>query len=147
LYENIDDREVIETNAVVTTCLKEPVIFGFGGATVIDCESYIPSAQPVPVTDCREMGAITHPQEMNTVNKGSIAKTIEAQKEVFLCEFGGVGKKVDIILFTQIYEDLNTQTVIDVQFHSMRCVALWFDQSDDLRDATVETCQFSTIEN
>ncbi len=163
LYQNINDREVIKASALVVTCIKD--IFT---ATVIDCESSVPPSTPVPVgSDCEELGDvakadITHPQEMNTVNKGSIAKTIEAQKEVFICELGvdacsvdveimcpdtGVVKKVEVVLFTDIYEDLSTQTVEEVQFHSMRCVILITDQTDDLPDAKVETCQFSTIQN
>jgi hypothetical protein len=81
---------------------------------------------------------------------------MEAQKEVFFCFLNenDVFKKVDLILFTEIYEDLTTQTVTDVQFHSMRCVVLVsndrfqpFDPDDDIRDQTVESCQFSTINN
>jgi hypothetical protein len=98
--------------------------------------------------ESRDVGInLSHPLETNTVNKGKIAKTIEAQKEVFLCFFNTAIKKVDVILFTDIYEDLSTQEVVEVQFHAMRCVVLLFDQSDNIRDATVETCQFSTIEN
>ncbi|MFY3740021.1 MAG: hypothetical protein HMLIMOIP_000446 [Candidatus Nitrosomirales archaeon] len=158
IYENIDEREVIETNAIATTCLKEPSSFvSGGGATVIDCESYdIPSTPVFVGSSCEEVGNefITHPQEMNTVTKGKIAKTVEAQKEVFICVLGEATaiKKVDVILFTDIYEDLSTQEVEEVQFHAMRCVVLFTDEAieepaNDLRDATVETCQFSSIEN
>ncbi len=156
IYENIDSREVIETNAVATTCLKEPSSFvSGGGATVIDCESYDITSTPVPVgSNCGESDSITHPQEMNTVTKGKIAKTVESQKEVFICVLGEATaiKKVDVILFTDIYEDLSTQEVTEIQFHSMRCVVLNTDEAvlepdNDLRDATVETCQFSSIEN
>jgi hypothetical protein len=199
IYENIDDRKVIDTNAVATTCLKDNRT-----ATVIDCESYVIPSTPVFVgSTCQELGYITHPQEMNTVNKGKIAKTIESQKEVFLCGVGIITtttpttttitstatttfttltdvdiplgvisttitstttgtttvtstvtteipttfKKVDVILFTDTYEDLSAHEVVEVQFHSVRCVILFTDNSDDRRDATVETCQFSTIEN
>ncbi|MFY3742010.1 MAG: hypothetical protein HMLIMOIP_002472 [Candidatus Nitrosomirales archaeon] len=182
LYENIADREVIASNAVAVTCIKDERT-----STAIDCESKPISSSPVPVgSDCRELNYITHPQEMNTVNKGATAKTIEAQKEVFICALGEPRiivdsepegciidgqepealngdsvpfvcfptlKKVEIILFTEVYENLATQTVTDVQFHSMRCVVLitndHFDEDpeDDVQDATVETCQFSSIEN
>jgi len=145
IYENIDTREVIETNAIATTCLKDVLT-----AAVIDCESYDIDSNPVPVgSNCQEpeIPYITHPQEMNTVNKGKIVKTVESQKEVFLCFLGATIKKVEVILFTDVYEDLATQEVLEVQFHSMRCVVLLADQNDDTRDATVETCQFSSIEN
>ena len=171
VYENISTQEVIETNAFATTCMKDGP-YGSATATVIDCESYEISTSPVFVgNDCYET-PIDHPQEMNTVTKGKLAKTVEAQKEVFLClldaepttepcdELWYVDdcvrvntiKKVDIVLFTEIYEDLNTQTTDPVQFLAARCVVLVTDDNesdpeDTLRDATVETCIFSEIEN
>ena len=152
VYENITAQEVIATNALATTCLKDE-----NTATVIDCESYDVSTSPVFVgSSCEEETQVeendynTHPQEMNTVTKGKIAKTIEAQKEVFECDFSGndVEKKVDIVLFTEIYEDLNTHETTDVQFLSARCVVLRTDGVDeDLQDAFVESCIFTQIEN
>jgi hypothetical protein len=103
--------------------------------------------------NCSEVTDITHPQEMNTVTKGKLAKTVEAQKEVFYCTLSDdTTKKVDIVLFTEIYEDLNTQTTTSVQFLSARCVILESDSSSsstegDLQDAEVETCLFAEIEN
>ncbi|MGH9934572.1 MAG: hypothetical protein ACRD3Z_05590, partial [Nitrososphaerales archaeon] len=151
LYKNIDTKEVLSSSAVVTTCLKDGE--ETNTATVIDCESYVAPTTPVFVgSRCEDVQEVspTHPQEMNTVNKGITVTTIETQKEVFLCTLiadPGAVKKVDIVTFTIIYENLSTQTVEEVQFHSMRCVILITDQLDELRDATVETCQFSTIEN
>jgi hypothetical protein len=153
VYENITSQEVIETHALATTCIKDAgvEISGSGTATVIDCESYEVSTSPVFVgSNCLEPGPFnpTHPQEMNTVTKGKLAKTVEAQKEVFFCHFGtGTLKKVDIVLFTEMYEDLNTQTTTSVQFLSARCVVLVTDNSDDLQDGVVESCIFSEIEN
>jgi len=154
VYENITSQEVIETNAIATTCLKDEYT-----ATVIDCESYEVSTSPVFVgSNCEEEG-LDFPQEMNTVNKGKVAKTIEAQKEVFHCDlidtypYDETEKKVDIVLFTEIYEDLNTQTTTSVQFLSARCVVLntdgWNpeDGNNPLQDAFVESCIFSEIEN
>lgn len=157
IYEDIDEREVIETNAFATTCLKDQ----FTG-TVIDCESYDIPSTPVPVgSDCEEEedvgeGLFTHPQEMNTINKGNIAKTIESQKETFDCQLTEqdeeeVEKQVDIVIFTEIYENLTTQTVLEVQFHVMRCVMLLTDElpvsEGGFRDAVVESCRFTSIEN
>jgi len=177
IYQDINDKEVIASNAIAVTCIKEPGIEESGGATVIDCESKPVSSSPVPVgSDCVEetdrVGNLinTHPQEMNTVNKGNTAKTIESQKEVFICVLGQPNeqcqqtlgfdfrcfptlKKVEVILFTEIYENLAAQAVTDVQFHVMRCVILISndnlneDPDDDIQDAVVETCQFSSIEN
>jgi hypothetical protein len=143
VYENITSQEVIETNAISTTCIKDALT-----ATVIDCESKDISTSPVFVgSECREaVPGPSHTQEMNTVNKGKLAKTVEAQKEVFYCSPSGILKKVDIVLFTEIYEDLNTQTTTSVQFLSARCVVLAYD-NDDLQDASVESCIFTEIEN
>jgi hypothetical protein len=149
VYENITSQEVIATNAISTTCIKDE-----DTATVIDCESRDVSTSPVFVgNNCSEVTDITHPQEMNTVTKGKLAKTVEAQKEVFYCTLSDdTTKKVDIVLFTEIYEDLNTQTTTSVQFLSARCVILESDSSSsstegDLQDAEVETCLFAEIEN
>jgi len=145
VYENITAKEVIATNAISTTCIKDEFT-----ATVIDCESDEVPTSPVFVGDqCTEVDYITHPQEMNTVTKVKTAKTMEAQKEVFTCNLNGTIKKVDIVLFTEIYEDLSTQTTTSVQFLSARCVVLISDSnnSGDLQDADVETCIFSEIEN
>ncbi|MFY3739946.1 MAG: hypothetical protein HMLIMOIP_000371 [Candidatus Nitrosomirales archaeon] len=146
VYENIVTREVLSSSAVVTTCLKDE-----NTSTVIDCESYVPPTSPVFVGSGCEEGtgerSIKHPQEMNTVNKGITVTTIETQKEVFFCTLTLAVKKVDVVTFTIVFENLATQTVDEVQFHAMRCVVLITDQTDDLRDATVETCQFSTIQN
>jgi len=148
VYENITSQEVIETNAFSTTCLKD-----HNTATVIDCESAEISTSPVFVgSGCTELD-LDFPQEMNTVTKGKIAKTMEAQKEVFRClDINGSDddKKVDIVLFTEIYEDLNTQTTTSVQFLSARCVVLESDGEsfdDELQDASVESCIFTEIEN
>ena len=149
VYENITSQEVIETNAFSTTCIKDGP-YSSVTATVIDCESSEISTSPVFVgSDCYELD-VEFPQEMNTVTKGKIAKTVESQKEVFYCDNIGesnTDKKVDIVLFTEIYEDLNTQTTTSVQFLSARCVVLVTDDGDDLQDGAVESCIFSEIEN
>ena len=149
VYENITAQEVIATNVFATTCLKEEAT-----ASVIDCESYTPTAGLVPVgSDCFEL-EISHPQEMNTVNKGKIAKTVETQKEQFLCDFGGSNtlKKVDIVIFQETYEDLNTQTTDKTQFLAARCIVLVNDdpnnnEDNDAPDAVVEGCTFNEIPN
>ncbi|MFY3742011.1 MAG: hypothetical protein HMLIMOIP_002473 [Candidatus Nitrosomirales archaeon] len=146
VYENITSQEVIETNAFSTTCLKDGPTSS-STATVIDCKSEEISTSPVFVgSECTEL-QLEFPQEMNTVTKGKIAKTMESQKEVFICYLNGTFKKVDIVLFTEIYEDLNTQETTSVQFLSARCVVLSDDDQGDLQDAFVESCIFTEIEN
>jgi len=143
LYENITSQEVIKTNVIVTSCVKdEPT------ADIYGCEAYTPSQDTIPLNSCIEDPNITHPQEMNTVNKGNNAKTIESQKEVFTCTFGGVTKKVDLVVFTEIYENLSSRTITDVQSHAMKCVSLVRDNNlaNTRRDATVESCVFSEVQ-
>ncbi|MGH9923575.1 MAG: hypothetical protein ACRD38_12575, partial [Nitrososphaerales archaeon] len=142
VFEDINTRQVTGTRVLVTTCLKQN-----GTATVLDCGSSEPGSTTIPLTNCMEDTDITHPMEMNTVVKANanIAKTVEAQKEVFLCDLDGgtqfePTKKVDIVLFTEIYENMVTRTIIDTQFYSMRCVLLITDNSPDKTDATVESC-------
>ena len=148
LYLNITDRDVISTNVVVTSCVKDETT-----ADVYGCEAYTPSEDTIPVSACEEDSTITHPQEMGTVNKGANAVTVESQKEVFLCDFNPTGtgtilKKVDLVLFTEIYENVNSQTIQDVQTHAMKCTVLVFDGNlaNTRRDATVESCVFSEVQ-
>jgi|GEM_PF-2863244 len=142
IYEDMSTKSVISKQVQVATCTKDEDI-----AVVIDCEVTTPSTTPVPVgTGCEELSDITHPQEMNTVNKGDTVKTIEAQKEVFLCILdGSTIKKVDLIVFTEIWEDLGKlkqaapqDPLVKKTFESMRCVVL-------TNTATVESCKFSQI--
>lgn len=169
IFEDIFTRQVTGTNVLVTTCLKQN-----GTATVLDCASSEPGTTAIPLTFCAEDKNITHPMEMNTVVRGNdnIAKTVEAQKEIFLCDLDGDSlkkpclstatraddpmcfdpdKKVDIVLFTEIYENMVTRTIIDTQFFSMRCVLLITDNTlvsaGGKTDATVESCAFSAIPN
>jgi hypothetical protein len=143
VYEDIDKQQVNATNVVVTTCVKDEAT-----ADVYGCDFYTPTKDTIPVSLCVEQPDITHPQEMDTVRKGNTAKTIETQKEVFLCTFGGVTKKVDLVLFTEIYENLNTQEITDIQAHAMKCTVLVTDNNPDntRRDATVESCVFSEVQ-
>ncbi len=137
IFEDMKTQSVIKKQALVVTCTKDK-----STVTAIKCESSTPSTQPpVPLRNCIEE-PITHPQEMNTVNKGSIVKTIEAQKEVFMCNLGnGTIKKVDLVLFTEIWENLNNlpnDPIIKKAFESMRCVIL-------NGTTEVETCQFLKV--
>ncbi len=142
LFENITSQEVEGTNVVVTTCVKDE-----SQADIYGCEAYTPTEDTIPLSGCTENTDITHPQEMNTVNKGNVAKTVESQKEVFDCTFGGVTKKVDLVIFTEIYENVSTQTILDIQAHAMKCVSLVTDgdTTNDRRDATVESCVFTEV--
>jgi hypothetical protein len=139
LFENITTREVLGHNAVVNTCVKESET-----ATVLGCMNYIPPRSPQPTgTGCDGLNGVglpVHPMEMNTVKFKNVAKTIETQKQIYFCELPDhTIKKVDIVLFTEIYESLITGNILSMQNHQIRCVVLVTDW-DFRRDATVESC-------
>ncbi len=148
IYEDLNTKSVISKQVEVVTCIKDPVAM-----RVMECALSIPTTDRIPVTNCQELTvneeiSITHPQEMNTIRKGSIAKTVEAQKEVFTCYFpdgpdqrgseNPNDKKVDLVIFTEIYQNLDTQTPADLQILSMKCVI-------KIDTVTVESCHFRTV--
>lgn len=142
IFENIDTKSIIKKQAMVVTCVKETE-----SVQVLECNSEVISQSVAITRNCVEE-LIAHPQEMNTVNKGNIVKTIEAQKEVFRCTLRTEPlelKKVDIVLFTEIWENLGLlpdNPIIKTTFDYLRCV---IDMTTSL--PTVETCQFKTVKN
>jgi hypothetical protein len=117
ILESMDDRG--ETQAAfseVVTCIKEVeddvALDPFPDGTVIECQRRTPATQIVPTFDCAAVDPqIQYPLEMNTVvdpDNNNIIKTIDAEKEVYTCENGTNAplKKVDQIIFTEIWEDL-----------------------------------------
>ena len=153
VFENVTAREVIHSSSLVVSCVKDSLGEEHSGqAIVLGCVHYTPSTSPVPVgANCfglNTVGIPTSPMQMDSVRHKNIVKTIETQKQVYLCDLpDNTLKKVDIVVFTEIYEDINTHEILEVQNHQMRCVVLISDQygADELRDATVESCIFSQI--
>ncbi len=143
MYENIATRQVIKTSAFVVTCL-----YMENDGASLGCEVYQVSTDLVPVTACT-MSPVLNPMEMNSVKYRKIVKTIEAEKKVWLCdiESPNTKKKVDVITFTETYENMETLERIDIQVYTMRCVVLVTDyravEDDAVRDAVVESCFFS----
>jgi hypothetical protein len=134
IYEDLNTKTVISKQVEVVTCIKRSEVI-----QVLECNLSIPSTDRIPVTNCTE-SPVEHPQEMNTVRKGATAKTIEAQKEVFTCIFNDSDpandKKVDLVLFTEIFQNLNTLTSQDPQILSVKCVI-------KIDNVTVESCRFT----
>ncbi|MGH7908801.1 MAG: hypothetical protein ACRENW_03000 [Thermodesulfobacteriota bacterium] len=153
VFENVTAREVIASNAFVVSCVKDSLGPNFlGSAQVLGCVHYTPSKSPAFVgANCfgiNTVGIPTSPMQMDTVRVGKIVKTIETQKQVYICELpDDTLKKVDIVVFTEIYENIDTQEILEVQNHQMRCVIVINDSTgaDELRDGTVESCIFSEI--
>ena len=83
---------------------------------------------------------MTNPQEMRTVQvNGKLVETVEAQKEVFFCDtnrsptFVGDEKKVDLVIFTKILENLNdpSNPTITKTFIGFRCVTVLQEDLDN----------------
>ncbi|MGH9876245.1 MAG: MSCRAMM family protein [Nitrososphaerales archaeon] len=135
IFEDINTQSIISKQLEVVTCIK----MNSTGA-ILKCNLSIPSQDRIPVTNCSE-SPIDHPQEMNSIRKGSTAKTIETQKEVFICTMNTPSdatddKKVDLVLFTDIYQNLNALTSEEPQILSMKCVI-------KIDNVTVESCRFT----
>ncbi|MGH9922274.1 MAG: hypothetical protein ACRD38_05940, partial [Nitrososphaerales archaeon] len=99
-----------------------------------------------------------HPQEINTVKRGNIVKTIEVQKEVFVCDTDDINppsipslpnnpdsddRKVSVVIFTEIWEDLSLlpgDTVTQVTFEAFICQLFMNSESGHM-------CVFKTIIN
>lgn len=78
---------------------------------------------------------------MNTVvdaDDTSVIKTIDAQKGVLLCDFN---KKVDVVIFTEIWEDVDKlpgSPVVKRFVMSLRCTTA-------MTLAIVESCIYSNV--
>jgi hypothetical protein len=134
IFESMSTKIVTRKQAEVITCVKDDSGF------VLECQKRQPTTQSISVSNCDEQ-FVAHPEEMNTVVSSkypNIVKTVDAQKEVFLCDFN---KKVDVIIFTEIWEDLKKlpgNPVIKRETISLRCT-----MSHLL--AIVESCIYSNI--
>jgi hypothetical protein len=156
IVENMTSKEIISQQALVITCAKieaDDEALGSADGTVVGCDWYRPSSDFIPVSGCDEItgddGYLEHPNEMNTVNKGKIVKTIVAQKEVIYCNFGSGSvespddddKKIEQYIIEEIWEDLSLapeDTLIQLSAESIRCTTL-------IVEAFVESCQFRTL--
>ncbi|MEM2760583.1 MAG: S8 family peptidase [Nitrososphaerales archaeon] len=144
VYHDMSTRSIVRNQAEVITCLKN-----LGDLSVIGCKARVPPKDPIVTQNCVEMNDITHKQEMSTIvspTDSSVVKTVEAQKEVFNCTFGTLettdDKKVDVIIFTSIWEDLdklNGNTIVKRNIRAITCVV-------SVDKAIVESCKFSTVQ-
>ena len=146
IYENMTSKSIIRKQAEVITCIRSAATFDIPGpAQVIACrsDSDIPSDIVPTGTDCVSTGVL---RNQDSVSKGATVKTIEAQKFIYLCDFdndiqNGFFKKVDDVIFTEIWEDLKllpNDPVVKKTFEEFRCVI-------NLFTAEVESCRFSTV--
>jgi len=162
IYENMATKSIIRKQVEVITCVKD-----IEAAAVIGCKiNNNVGKDPVPLIGCeQEDNFLRFPTEMDTVvstTSTNIVKTVESQKEVFLCNVtdgldeNDGDKKVDLVIFTEIWEDLNklpSNPVVKKTFLSLRCVTVLQEDLDgdgddidaDENRAVVESCQFSNV--
>jgi len=186
IFENLNTMEIIRKQVEVVTCTKlldtakvigcetdsvptdtVPLTGCYDQATVLIIDG--PDGLRITLDLLPN-----HPQEMNAVNKGKITKVIESQKEIFLCnldtsndeEFQFIipitfpinEKKVETVIFTEIWEDLNLlpgDPVVKKTFESLTCVVSLLVDGDDDGSVdfgnpadmlvNVESCQFSSL--
>jgi hypothetical protein len=136
LFENMRTLSTINKTAETVTCIK-----GYNG-TISYCDSkQIPIIDEYPVrANCDPNSLrtldIMSPIEMETiVDSEGISKTIEAEKEVFQCDFreNTPTRLLDVILFTEIFEDITSGQIIKKSVESISCLK-------DIQTAEVKIC-------
>lgn len=158
IYENVTTKDIIRKQVEVINCIRDP-----SQAKTYGCEVDTPDTTVTPVRNCV---ADEIRKNQNSISKGSLVKTIEAQKMVYLCDLDGFDrdengqpircennlhdtqiacfdpeKKVDEVIFAETWKNLNelpNDPIIKTTFESLRCVVL-------LSDAEVESCIFTSL--
>jgi hypothetical protein len=123
---------MLEKTFEVITCEKNP-----NNGYVIGCNKSIPSTTVFAnITSCKPV-TVAFPIEMNTVfGSNAIIKTIEGQKEVYLCTtFTNTQVVKDATIFTEIFENLS-QGRVKKGFESTTCIKI-------LSNANVTSCKAS----
>jgi hypothetical protein len=136
LFENMRTLSTVNKTVETVTCIK-----GYNG-TISYCDS-----KQIPITDEYPIRANCDPESLRTldimspiemetiVDSEGISKTIEAEKEVFQCDFreNTPTRLLDVILFTEIFEDVTTGQIIKTNVESISCLK-------DIQKAKVEIC-------
>jgi hypothetical protein len=154
IFEDMDTRSVLVKRFTSVICLKNNATAV--EAKVIDCSTQTVATGELDMVNCIDKDP-EHPQEMNTVKRGNIVKTIEVQKEVFVCDNDGDDtilttptynpdtddRKVSVVMFTEIWQDLSLlpgDTVTEVRFEAFICQLFMNSESGHI-------CVFKTIIN
>ncbi len=168
IYENMTTQKIIRTQAEVITCLTE---FDSGG--ILGCDVKTPSKDPIFLRNCDEDDDPSFAARENIVNKGKIVKTVEANKQILFCDLdddndtgvspscctgNGVEKKLDRVLFTDIWENLSllpNDPVVKKEFLGFSCVVVLAEDGDgsgggfgtepEDKPARVESCIFKSL--
>ena len=125
LFGNIKNQSTLNKTVETVTCVK-----GYNG-TISYCDSKkIPISNEYPFSvacDAQNLRTlnITSPIEMETVvSSNGISKTVEAEKEAFLCSYkqNKPTQILDVILFTEIFEKVSNGKVIKKNVESISCL-------------------------
>lgn len=137
LFENLKTQSSLNKTVEAVTCVK-----AYNG-TVLWCQS-----KKIPITNEYPLSGIncdpqnlkienqSSPIEMETVvGPSGIVKTVEAEKEVFLCDLkqGVPAKSLDVIIFTELFENILTETTVKKNIEVVSCIT-------DLANAEVIKC-------
>jgi len=141
IIENVQTRTSPKISFIVVSCSKT-----FDG-TVLQCVLQEPPKK-LPFLNCSlQVPSVSFPIEMNTVVVNDIipptivAKTIDAEKEVFKCDLGRDGRPTkikDVIIFTELYENFGKLNPVTKNFVYANCIKNIFN-------ATVIACNSQTI--
>jgi hypothetical protein len=125
LFENLQRQSTLNKIVETVTCVK------VYNVTISYCDSKkIPISNQYPFSvscDPSKLNIlnITSPIEMETVvSSTGIVKTIEAEKEAFLCTYkqNKHTQILDVMLFTEIFENVSKGTVIKKNVESISCL-------------------------
>lgn len=125
LFESMRTQSTLNKTVETVTCVK-----GYNG-TISYCDSKnIPISKQYPFSvGCDPLNLrtlnITSPIEMETVvSSNGISKTVEAEKEAFLCNYKQNKPRqiLDVMLFTEIFEKVSSGTVIKKNVESISCL-------------------------
>ncbi len=135
LIENIRSHEATNMKFEVVTCVK----YDKG---VLGCKTETPSRSAEVSEMTCELIPATLPLAMNTVVDGRIVKTIEAEKEVFECDFNNDVPTtiLDVTIFSEIFEEVKnrSQEVIAKKFEAAFCLK-------EVNTAKVLACKQQTV--
>ena len=135
LFENMSTLKPLNKMVEAVTCVK-----GYNG-TVSYCNTKsIPLSNQLVYLNCDpkvlRVLPMSLPIEMETVvSSAGIAKTVESEKEVFLCDIkqNVPTKLLDVNLFTEIFEDMSSGKVLKKSIESVTC-------QKDIATASVLKC-------
>jgi hypothetical protein len=125
LFESMRTQSTLNKTVETVTCVK-----GYNG-TISYCDSKnIPISNKYPfAVVCDPLNLrilnIQSPIEMETVvSANGISKTVEAEKEAFLCTYkqNKPTHILDVMLFTEIFEKVSSGTVIKKNVESISCL-------------------------